>query len=69
VVIFGPLNPEITKVEVATFGMIAKNGSSHHISQKVLDRSWPNCRSWYRSMGADDKSDIRLAVVQGTLQW
>jgi len=35
---FDPVTPDITRVEIATFGTIGKNCLSRQISQKVLDR-------------------------------
>jgi len=67
-VTFDSVTMDIARVEIATFGTIAKNWlfppNISEITGPILTKF-----SVSRSVGADDKSDsdIRFVVVQGTL--
>jgi len=59
--------PEITMVELGTFAMIAKTWPN--ISESTGPINPDEIFRIGRAMGTDDKSDIRFAVVHGTLLW
>jgi len=68
-VTFTPETPEFTLLTIATFAMIWQK-SAYHV--KYLRMSWTYLHLLYRfgrRIGWDDYTDIRLAVIHGTLLW